>query len=78
MAQVSAAWVMSKEGVTAPIVGTTNLKNLEDLLGTSAPTHEYAHEADMNLLGAVNVTLTEEEQKFLEEPYRPIPSVGFQ
>ena len=31
MAQVSLAWVMTKS--TAPIVGTTSLKNLEDILG---------------------------------------------
>ena len=33
MAQVAAAWVMSRPGVTAPIVGSTNLDNLKDLLG---------------------------------------------
>ena len=33
MAQVALAWVMAKPGVTAPIVGTTSLANLEDLLG---------------------------------------------
>lgn len=33
MAQVALAWAMSKEGVTAPIVGTTSLENLSDLLG---------------------------------------------
>jgi len=32
MAQVSIAWILSKEGVTAPIVGTTSLKNLEDII----------------------------------------------
>jgi len=32
MAQVALAWVMNKPGVTAPIVGTTSLKNLEDLI----------------------------------------------
>ncbi|KAG2015688.1 hypothetical protein CC2G_008933 [Coprinopsis cinerea AmutBmut pab1-1] len=32
MAQVGVAWILSKPGVTAPIVGTTSLKNLEDLL----------------------------------------------
>lgn len=37
MAQVATAWVLSKEGVTAPIIGTTNLKNLEDILGESVP-----------------------------------------
>ena len=34
MAQVAVAWVLSKEGVTAPIVGTTNLDNLKDIIGT--------------------------------------------
>jgi aryl-alcohol dehydrogenase-like predicted oxidoreductase len=33
MAQVALAWAMSKDGVSAPIVGTTSLDNLKDLLG---------------------------------------------
>lgn len=33
MAQISLAWILSKPGVTAPIVGTTSLANLEDILG---------------------------------------------
>ncbi len=33
MAQISTAWIMARPGVTAPIVGTTSLKNLEDILG---------------------------------------------
>ena len=33
MAQVAMAWVLSKPHVTAPIVGTTSLANLEDILG---------------------------------------------
>ena len=33
MAQIAIAWVLSKPGVTAPIVGTTSLSNLEDILG---------------------------------------------
>ncbi|QRW12193.1 aldo/keto reductase family protein [Ceratobasidium sp. AG-Ba] len=32
MAQVALAWCMSKDPVAAPIVGTTSLKNLEDLV----------------------------------------------
>ncbi|KAF8607860.1 Aldo/keto reductase [Ceratobasidium sp. AG-I] len=53
MAQVALAWCMSKDPVSAPIVGTTNLSNLEDLVA------------------AVDVTLTEDEIKELEEPYAP-------
>ncbi|KAJ7170875.1 NADP-dependent oxidoreductase domain-containing protein, partial [Mycena crocata] len=33
MAQVSVAWAMDKEGVSAPIVGSTSLANLADLVG---------------------------------------------
>ncbi|KAF8967947.1 aryl-alcohol dehydrogenase [Flammula alnicola] len=32
MAQISIAWSLHKDGVTAPIVGTTSLKNLEDII----------------------------------------------
>ncbi|KAH9857683.1 Aldo/keto reductase [Lenzites betulinus] len=58
MAQVSTAWILSKPGVSAPIIGTTNLKNLEDILG------------------AIDVKLTEEEIKYLEEAYQPTNIVG--
>jgi len=58
MAQVAIAWILSKEGVTAPIVGTTSLDNLKDILA------------------GVHVTLTEEEIKYLEEPYEPQPILG--
>lgn len=34
MAQVSLAWLMSREGVTAPIIGPNSVAKLEDLLGT--------------------------------------------
>lgn len=33
MAQVAVAWSMSKPFITAPIVGTTSLDKLEDLVG---------------------------------------------
>ncbi|KAF8870428.1 NADP-dependent oxidoreductase domain-containing protein [Gymnopilus junonius] len=32
MAQVSIAWLLSKDGVTAPIVSRTSLRNLEDII----------------------------------------------
>ncbi|KAF8907465.1 NADP-dependent oxidoreductase domain-containing protein [Mucidula mucida] len=56
MAQVAVAWSMSKEGVTAPIIGSTSLDNLNQLIA------------------AVDITLTEEEIKYLEEPYKPMQS----
>lgn len=34
MAQIALAWSLAQDLVTAPIVGTTSLKNLQDLLGT--------------------------------------------
>ncbi|PIL26166.1 transporter [Ganoderma sinense ZZ0214-1] len=58
MAQISTAWIMARPGVTAPIVGTTSLKNLEDIIG------------------ALDVKLTEDEMKYLEEPYKPLSVLG--
>jgi len=58
MAQVAIAWSLSKEDITAPIVGTTSLKNLEEIIA------------------AVNIKLTEEEIKYLEEPYKPQTVIG--
>ncbi|KAF8589419.1 aryl-alcohol dehydrogenase [Ramaria rubella] len=58
MSQVALAWVFAKPGVSAPIVGTTSLKNLEELIA------------------GVNITLTEEEIKYLEEPYQPQAILG--
>ncbi|KAH9854158.1 Aldo/keto reductase [Lenzites betulinus] len=59
MAQVSLAWIMAKPGVSAPIIGTTNLSNLEDILGS------------------LDVKLTEEEVKYLEELYQPVGIAGY-
>ena len=58
MAQISMAWVLAKPYVSAPIVGTTSLANLEDILGS------------------LQVKLTEEDIKFLEENYKPLPVSG--
>ncbi|KAI0761506.1 NADP-dependent oxidoreductase domain-containing protein [Trametes elegans] len=32
MAQISIAWVLSKDGVSAPTVGSTKLENLQDII----------------------------------------------
>ena len=37
MAQIALAWSLAFPGVTAPIVGTTSLTNLKELIGTSQP-----------------------------------------
>lgn len=33
MAQVALAWLVAKPGVTAPIVGTSSIAKLQDLIG---------------------------------------------
>ncbi|KAL1945543.1 hypothetical protein VTO73DRAFT_2394 [Trametes versicolor] len=58
MAQVALAWIFAKPGGSAPIIGTTNLSNLEELLG------------------ALDIKLSKEEVKYLEEPYKPMIVVG--
>ncbi|EKM52798.1 uncharacterized protein PHACADRAFT_261431 [Phanerochaete carnosa HHB-10118-sp] len=58
MAQIALAWSLAKEDVTAPIVGTTKLDSLKELIV------------------AVDIKLTEEEVKYLEEPYQPMTIFG--
>ncbi|KAF8500808.1 Aldo/keto reductase [Russula emetica] len=58
MAQISLAWTLNKEVVTAPIIGSTSLDKLKELIDV------------------VDVKLSEEEIKHLEEPYKPIPVMG--
>ncbi|KAG9100772.1 hypothetical protein FS749_012886 [Ceratobasidium sp. UAMH 11750] len=53
MAQIAVAWTLTKDVISALIVGTTKLQNLEDIVG------------------AINLKLTEEEIKQLEEPCVP-------
>ena len=57
-AQVALAWLLGKPAVTAPIVGATRLRHLEDAVG------------------AVEVTLSDDEVARLEAPYRPHPVLG--
>ena len=54
-AQVALAWLLSRPGVTAPIIGATRLGHITDAVAAS------------------QLTLTEEEVRRLEEPYRPPP-----
>jgi len=57
-AQVALAWLLSRPGVTAPIVGATRLGHIGDALA------------------AVQLTLTEDEVRRLEEAYLPHPVLG--
>jgi len=56
MAQVAFAWSAKK--VTAPIIGTTKLDNLKEMIE------------------ALKIELTDEDLKYLEEPYKPNPVMG--
>jgi len=58
MAQVALAWTLTKDVVTAPIIGTTSLDKLKDSIS------------------AIDLKLSEEEVKYLEEPYKPTPVIG--
>jgi 1-deoxyxylulose-5-phosphate synthase len=58
-AQVSLAWLLSKQVVTAPIVGATKMEHL------------------IQAIDAVNIKLSDEEIKRLEEQYVPHAVVGF-
>ena len=57
-AQLALAWLLHKPVITAAIIGTTKLEQLDDALA------------------AVEVQLTLEEIKLLEEPYRPHPWIA--
>ncbi|KAG9017559.1 hypothetical protein FRB90_000764 [Tulasnella sp. 427] len=59
MAQVALAWSLSKPFISAPIIGTTSLDKLKDLVA------------------GVSLTLTEEEIKMIDEPYRSRAIAGF-
>jgi len=56
MANVSLAWSLTR--VTAPVIGSTNLKNLEELIN------------------GAEITLTQEEIQYLEEPYKARSVMG--
>jgi aryl-alcohol dehydrogenase-like predicted oxidoreductase len=58
MAQLALAWILHKEWVTAPIVGTTNVSHLEDAVA------------------ALDISLTESDIQYLEEPYEPVRVSG--
>ena len=57
-ARIALAWLLSRPGVTAPIVGATRMEHLEDAAAS------------------LDVSLSKEEVRFLEEPYRPHAVLG--
>ncbi|KAF8686555.1 Aldo kereductase [Rhizoctonia solani] len=77
MAQVAIAWCLSKDGMAAPIIGTTKLENLEDIIGSCVPLIVHPGYVDIWLWAdGIHVKLTEDEIKRLEEPYTPQGIVG--
>ncbi|KAI1787699.1 hypothetical protein LXA43DRAFT_1084738 [Ganoderma leucocontextum] len=65
-AQIAVAWIIAKPYVTAPIVGMTSVDHLEDILRQFVRRHRGVE--GLILPGAVNVQLSGEETKSLEEP----------
>ncbi len=54
MAQIALSWLLHKEWVDAPIIGTTSVEHLEDAVE------------------ALEISLSDSEMEFLEEPYEPV------
>ncbi|GAB1524290.1 hypothetical protein RhiTH_007443 [Rhizoctonia solani] len=59
MAQAAIAWHLSKDGVTAPIIGASSIQRLQETIG------------------ALDIKLTDEEIKHLEEPYVAQATQGY-
>jgi aryl-alcohol dehydrogenase-like predicted oxidoreductase len=58
MAQIALAWVLHKDWVDAPIVGTTSVEHLEEAVA------------------ALDISLSDGDIEYLEEPYEPVPVSG--
>lgn len=79
MAQISMAWVLSKPWVSAPVIGATKLSNIEGILGEHYPSSSQILRNELSLTippDALEITLTEEEVRYLEEPYQPVGIIG--
>ena len=57
-AQIALAWILTKPGVTAPIVGASKMYQLDDAIA------------------ALEISLSADEIRALEEPYKPHPILG--
>ena len=58
MAQIALSWLLHKEWVDAPIVGTTSVQHLEEAVE------------------ALDISLSDSDIAWLEEPYDPVPVSG--
>lgn len=79
MAQIACAWVMAKDPVAAPIVGTTSLKNLQELIGKAVlnlTTNQRTLKFLLYTKESVHIKLANEEIDYLEEAYQPMAVFG--
>ena len=74
MAQIAIAWSLKQ--VTAPIVGTTKLENLKEMIGERKVARGLSLRVLIRIVEALDIELTEEEVKQLEEPYLPNAIMG--
>ncbi|PSQ24642.1 aldo/keto reductase [Halobacteriales archaeon QS_9_67_15] len=58
MAQIGLAWLLDKDWVDAPIVGTTSIEHLEQAVA------------------ALDISLSDSDTEYLEEPSEPVPVSG--
>ena len=58
MAQIALSWVLHKDVVDAPIVGTTSIEHLEEAVA------------------ALDISLSDSDIEWLEEPYEPVSVSG--
>jgi len=58
MAQIALSWLLHKEWVTAPIIGTTSIEHLEEAVE------------------ALEISLSDSDIEWLEEPYEPVSVSG--
>ena len=58
MAQIALSWLLHKDWVDAPIVGTTSVEHLEDAVA------------------ALDISLSDSDIEYLEEPYEPVRVSG--
>lgn len=74
MANVAMAWSLSR--VTAPIIGSTNIKNLEELISTCDYQYQEMRLTLSFFADGAEVSLTQEEIQYLEEPYKARSVMG--
>lgn len=60
------------------MVGTTSLENLKDLLGELSIAYHALCLSVIVFVEGVHLKLTDDEIKYLEEPYVPVKTMGFQ